>query len=431
MTDERVPGTDEQQLGEASISETSPPLPPEFPPPPGGWESWSTTPAPAERQPARGRGRVVLAAILAGLLLLGGIGIGWGLTRGFGGNAPSGTRAPLTAVQPSVGHADQALNVQTVAAQVEPAVVDINTTILVDASGRKAEAAGTGMIVTSTGQVLTNNHVIRGATSIQVTIEGHSSSNTAKVVGVDPADDVALLQIQGVSGLPTVTLADSSTLAVGQDVVAIGNALGQGGTPTVTQGSISALGQSITVSDGRGGTESLSDVIEMDAPIQPGDSGGPLVNAAGQVVGMITAGSREGRSQQAVSSVGFAISSNSALSVVNEIRAGHSSSRIFLGPLGFLGVEVLNLDAAAISRLGLNVTSGALVRGVFPGSPAAHVGMSRDSVITAINGVHIESADTLGPIIHQYKPGAQIQVTWVDQRGSHTSTVRLIEGPAV
>jgi S1-C subfamily serine protease len=286
------------------------------------------------------------------------------------------------------------------------------------------------MIVTSNGQVLTNNHVIRGATSIQVTIEGRSSSYTAQVVGVDPTDDIALLQIQGVSGLPTVTLANSSTLSVGQDVVAIGNALGKGGTPTVTQGSISALGLSITVSDGRGGTESLSDVIEMDAPIQPGDSGGPLVNAAGQVVGMITAGSREGRSQS-TSSVGFAITSNAALSVVNEIRAGHSSSKIILGQPGFLGIEVQNLNAAAISRLGLKVTSGALVVGVFPGSPAARAGMSPDSVITAINGAHVESADALGPIIHQYKSGDQIQVTWVDQKGSHTSTVRLIDGPAV
>jgi S1-C subfamily serine protease len=129
--------------------------------------------------------------------------------------------------------------------------------------------------------------------------------------------------------------------------------------------------------------------------------------------------------------VGFAITSNAALSVVNEIRAGHASSKIILGQPGFLGVEVQNLDAAAISRLGLNVTSGALVVGVFPGSPAAKAGMSSDSVITAINGAHIESADTLGPIIHQYKSGDQIRVTWVDQKGLHTSTVRLIDGPAV
>src|SRR5438876_4642005 len=186
MTDERDPGTDDQERGEASMPEPPTSLPPEFPPPPGGWEWWSTPAAAAETQPTRGRGRVVLAAVLAGLLLLGGIGIGWGLTRGFGGSSGTGTGAPLTAVQPSVGHADQALNVKAVAAQVEPAVVDINTTVLVDASGRSAEAAGTGMVVTSTGQVLTNNHVIRSATSIWVTVEGHQGTYAAKVIGVDP-----------------------------------------------------------------------------------------------------------------------------------------------------------------------------------------------------------------------------------------------------
>jgi S1-C subfamily serine protease len=361
-------------------------------------------------------------------LLLGGIGIGWGLTRGFGGSGPA-SQAPLTAAKPSTGQADQALNVQAVADKVKPAVVDINTVILANASGRTAEAAGTGMIVSASGQVLTNNHVIQGATKITVSVEGRPGMYTAQVLGVDPTHDVALIQIQGVSGLPTVSFADSSTVTVGQEVVAIGNALGKGGTPTVTHGAISALGLSITVSNGRGGTESLSDVIETDAPIQPGDSGGPLVNAAGQVVGMITAGSRE--RSASTSSSGFAITSNSALSVVNEVRAGHASGDIIIGQTGFLGVEVSNLDAAAIARLGLAITSGALIVGVFPGSPASQAGMGADSVITAIDGVKVDSADTLGPIIHQYKPGDRIQVKWVDRRGTHTNSVVLVTGPAV
>jgi S1-C subfamily serine protease len=431
MSDEQIPGMEGGRSGEQDVPDPLPPPPPlAFPPPPGGWEAVAASAAPGEAPPARRRGRVVLSAVLAGLLLLGGIGIGWGLTKGFGGKSSSGAEAPLTAARPSVGQADQALNVQAVADQVEPAVVDINTVLLADSSGRTAEAAGTGMILTATGQVLTNNHVVQGATSITVTIEGRSGTFSAQVVGADPTDDVALIQIEGVSGLPTVTLADSSTLKVGQDVVAIGNALGQGGTPSVTSGTILSLGRSITVSDGRGGTESLTNVIQMDAPIQPGDSGGPLVNAAGQVVGVITAGSREGRSQ-GPSEVGFAITSNDALSVVNEIRAGHESSTIIIGPVGFLGVEVQNLDQAAITRLGLNVSSGALVVGIFPGSPAARAGMPADSVITAIDGTKVESADALGPIIHQYEPGDQIEVTWVDQRGTHTSVVRLVTGPAV
>jgi S1-C subfamily serine protease len=405
------------------------PPPPEFPPPPGGWEPWSTPTETIEAPAQRRGGRGLVAAILAGILLIGGIGIGWGITRGFEGGS-SGAQAPLTAVQPSAGQTDQALNVQSVADQVEPAVVDINTEILADASGRTGEAAGTGMILTSSGQVLTNNHVIRGSTSISVTIQGRPGSYDARVVGADPTGDVALLQLEGVSGLPTVTLADSSTLRVGQEVVAIGNALGQGGDPTVTQGMISALGLSITVSDGRGGTESLSNMIQTSAPIQPGDSGGALVNASGQVVGMITAGSRDGREDR-TSRVGFAITSSAALSVVNEIRAGHESSTIIIGQTGFLGVEVQNLDAATAERLGLSVSSGALVVGVFPDSAADQAGMSANSVITAINGVNVASADALGPVIHQYKPGDNVRVTWVDQSGTHTSTLQLTTGPAV
>jgi S1-C subfamily serine protease len=429
MPDEQLPRTEGQEPGtDYQPGPLPPPPPPAFPPPPGGWE---TVESPGGPEPApRRRGRVVLSAVLAGVLLLGGVGIGWGLTKGFGGHSPSGAQAPLTAAKPSTGQADQALNVRAVADRVEPAVVDINTVLLADSSGRTAEAAGTGMILTSTGQVLTNNHVVQGATSVTVTIDGRSGTFSAQVVGADPVDDVALIQIQGVSGLPTVTLADSSTLKVGQEVVAIGNALGQGGTQSVTSGTILALGRSITVSDGRGGSESLTNVIEMDAPIQPGDSGGPLVNAAGQVVGMITAGSREGRSQ-GPSDEGFAIASNDALNVINEIRAGHESSNIIIGPVGFLGVEVQNLDAAAISRLGLNVSSGALVVGVFPGSPAAGAGMPEDSVITAIDGTKVESADAMGPIMHRYEPGDQVRVTWVDGRGTHTRTVSLVTGPAV
>jgi S1-C subfamily serine protease len=429
---------DHQDLHEEPVEPAGAEPPPlDFPPPPPGpWLPWAgegptaTSAGEAPPAPERKRGRSLVAAVLATFLLISGIGIGWGLTRGFGNGASHGGQAPITAVQQPQGRADQAINVAAVATKVKPAVVDVNTRVLVDVSGRTAEAAGTGMVLTASGQILTNNHVIRGATSIQVTVVGRPGSFTAQVVGADPTDDVALLQVQGVSSLPTVTLADSSTLDVGQDVVAIGNALGQGGSPTVTQGSVTGVGRSITVSDGRGGTESLNDIIETDAPIQPGDSGGALVNAAGQVVGMITAGSREGRSQ-AVSRVGYAITSNTVLRIVNEIRAGRSSSTIIIGQVGFLGVEVENLDADTIARLGLGISSGALVTGVFPGSPAAQAGMTSNSVITAINGTAVDSADALGPVIHKYQPGDQIKVTWVDHSGSHTSTVRLIAGPAV
>jgi S1-C subfamily serine protease len=309
-----------------------------------------------------------------------------------------------------------------VADKVSPAVVDINTVI-----GRGGQAAGTGMILTSSGEVLTNNHVVQQATSIKVTIQGRANTYTATVLGVSPTADVALIQIQGVSGLPTVTLADSSSLSVGQSVVAMGNAGGQGGAPSVTEGSITALDQSITASDGNS-SEQLSGLIQSDAQISAGDSGGPLVNASGQVIGMITAGATQGF-RQTTTNVGFAIPSNTALGVVNDIRAGHASSSVIIGQSGMIGVTVTDLTAAAASQLGLNVSSGALVTSVVAGGPAQQAGIGRDSVITAVNGTTIDSSSALGPAIQTHKPGDHIQVKWVDQSGSHTATLTLVPGP--
>ncbi len=389
---------------------------PEEPPtvPMWGWEP-SRAPGTAlgSPPPERRRGRVVIAVVLAGLVLVsGGIGIGWVLTRS---GSPSPARAPLNgapATATPIGQADQGLNARAVADKVEPAVVNINTVIdsnPFDNVPPQGRGAGTGMVVTSNGQVLTNNHVIDGAIRIE---------------------DIAVLQIQGISGLPTVTLADSSKLTVGQEVLAIGNALGRGGTPSVTEGTISALGRSITVQDGRGGLEHLDGLIQTDAVIQPGDSGGPLVNSAAQVVGMITAGARNTR-LQSDSRVGFAIPSSAALKVVNEIRAGHASSSVIIGQPGYLGVEVRELDAATARRLGLDAGSGVLVMGATPGTPAARAGISEGSVITEVEGQKVSSIDELGSELHQHKPGEEIRVTWVDENGTHTATARLINGPAV
>jgi S1-C subfamily serine protease len=399
-------------------------------PPPGAWDgqAWGGSPPelpvpPTASPPPRRR---ALAAAVAGLLLLGaGVGIGWGV----GGIHRGGSSIPLGTV-PQSG-SGQGLSAQAIASKVSPAVVDVNTAI--DAFGAggqpRGEAAGTGVLLTSSGEVLTNNHVIVGATSIRVTIQGYGS-HTATVIGADPSDDVALLQVGGVSGLPAATLADSSRLTVGQRVVAIGNALGRGGPPAVTEGSISALGRSLTVDGRNGRAENLSDLIQTDAPISPGDSGGPLVNESGQVVGIITAAAAASPFQ-GVSSEGFAIPVNAAVDIVNEIRAGHATSDIIIGQTGFMGVQVRNLDAQTASQLGLGVTSGALVVGVVPGTPAADAGIPTDAVITAVDGQQIASADELGPVIYTHKPGQRIAVTWVDRNGTHTATISLIIGPAV
>src|SRR5207245_11524785 len=163
-----------------------------------------------------------------------------------------------------------------IAAKVSPAIVDINTTV---GSG---QAAGTGMLVTSTGEILTNNHVVSGSTSITVVVQSRSQTYSAHVVGVDVAEDVAVIQLRpNVSGLPTVTIADSSSLKVGDTVVAIGNALGRGGAQPATQGHVTALDQTITASEGRSSSETLSGMIQSDALIYEGDSGGTLLNSSG------------------------------------------------------------------------------------------------------------------------------------------------------
>jgi S1-C subfamily serine protease len=411
---------------DAPAEPSTEPLPlPAWPPPPRPIPPPPSTVS-LDRAPVRPRGGRIVAGILAALVLLGsGIGIGWALTRA----SSSGSQPPVAAVQPEQPKTGgQDLTAEQIAAQVDPAIVDIDT-VLTDGFGRTGAAAGTGMVVTSSGEVLTNNHVIEGATQIHVTVSGRSNTYTAHVVGVDPKGDVALLQIEGASDLSTVTFADSTTLHVGDEVVALGNALGRGGTPQVTEGAITALSQSIQVSDGRGGTEDLEGLIQIDASIQPGESGGPLVNRAGQVIGMITAGQRSQFSSS--SSVGFAITSNAALHVVNEIRAGHESDGIIIGPPGFLGVGVDELDAATASQLGLAANGGVLVVRVSPDSPAAKAGISANSVITRINGTTVHSVDELGTAIRAHDPGEQISVTWVDQSGTHSAAVTLISGPAV
>ncbi|HXN77535.1 MAG TPA: trypsin-like peptidase domain-containing protein, partial [Candidatus Dormibacteraeota bacterium] len=324
---------------------------------------------------------------------------------------------PGSPIQPAPS-AGGRLNTDAIAAKVDPAIVDINTVV---GSG---QAAGTGQIITSNGEILTNNHVVDRSTSIQVTIAGRSQAYPAHVIGVDPSADIALIQIDGVSGLPTVSFASSSSVKVGDPIVAIGNALGQGGTPDVSQGSIIALDQTITASEGSTKSEQLTGMLQSDATIYPGDSGGAIVNSAGQVVGMITAGDVQGFRSSA-STVNYAIPSDTILSVVNQIRSGQASSQIIYGQTGYIGVTVQNLDANAAAQLNLTVSSGALVQGVQPSSPAAGAGITRYSVITSVAGTSITNIDDLGSTLLAHKPGERVPITWVNQSGTHTATVTL------
>jgi S1-C subfamily serine protease len=427
-------GEVQPQLPAPESAPATPPVAPQpFAPPPaaaapGTWWAPPPPPTPAAQTNDSVWHRIAAAVVLAAVVAAaGGIGIGWSLARVVANHNTANQGQPITAVNPGSGSGSQNtgnLNAAAIAAKVDPAIVDINT---VTASG---QGAGTGMILTSSGEVLTNNHVVDGATSLQVTIAGRSGTYVADVVGVDPTADVALIQVEGVSGLPTVTLASSSSLQVGQSVVALGNALGAGGTPNETQGSITALDQSITASEGRGVTEQLTGLIQSDAAISPGDSGGALVNSAGQVIGMITAGQTQGF-RTTVSTVGYAVPSDVALTVVNQIRSGQSSSEVIIGAVGYIGVSVRDLDSATAAQLGLSVSTGALVIGVQTGSPAASAGINQYSVITSVAGSAVTSTATLGTAIHAHKPGERISVTWVNQTGTHTATLTLESGPAI
>ena len=293
-----------------------------------------------------------------------------------------------------------------------------------------ASAAGTGIVLTSSGTVLTNNHVIDGATTIKVVLPGTGRSYTAKVVGYDRTADVAVLQLEHASNLKTLRLGDSSSLTVGSLVTAYGNAGGTGSF-TAARGRVTGLGKTITASDDDGGSsEQLTGLIETNAGVVPGDSGGPLLDSAGRVVGMDTAAS-SGAGYQSISSTdAYAIPIARALTIAQEIETGHASATVHVGGTAFLGVEVESPSSSYGGYGGYSSASGALVAGVVSGGPAAAAGLAAGDVITAIDGRTVTSPATVSSLILTMKPGAKVTVTYTDQAGGrHTVRVTLGSGP--
>jgi S1-C subfamily serine protease len=314
-------------------------------------------------------------------------------------------------------------------------MVDINSTL----KYQDGAAAGTGMILSANGVVLTNNHVVEGSTHLTATTVVSGKKYQATVIGVDPADDVALIKLQGASGLKPVQVGDSSKVTLNTAVVAIGNAGGTGGSPTVTTGSITALDRTITASDSGSGqnTETLHNMLQTNAPIAEGDSGGALANAAGQVIGMNTAANSQSLGG-AGTSMGFAIPVNRALSIAKKIAAGNTSGGILIGPKGFMGVGVdaVTDASACLAQSGVAqgyqvpTQSGALVCNVYPGTPAYKAGVRAGDVITGVSGRSVTTASGLTGVMLKYKPGATVSLTWVDSsKQSHTSPLTLINGP--
>jgi S1-C subfamily serine protease len=314
--------------------------------------------------------------------------------------------------------------VSGIAAKVDPALVDINTELY--SGGR---AAGTGIVLTSNGEVVTNNHVIDGATSISVTDVGNGRTYSADVVGYDRTGDIAVIQLLNASGLTTASIGNSDGVSVGDQVVALGNAGGTGGTPSEADGQVTALNQSITASDaGAGTSENLTGLIQTNAALQPGDSGGSLVDSSGRVIGIDTAAS-EGFSFQG-SGQGYAIPIKTALGIAQQIAARQTSSTIHIGPTAFLGVEIQPSSSSANIGSGSS-GSGATLAGVIQGQPAAQAGLAAGDVITSLGGKSIDSPETLSAVVSQYKPQDKVELGWTDTSGgSHTATIQLATGPA-
>lgn len=280
------------------------------------------------------------------------------------------------------------------------------------------------MVLGSDGEVVTNNHVIEGATTIKVVDVGNHRTYGATVIGYDLSQDVAVLRLAGASKLHTIERGDSSRAKVGDGVVVVGNAEGAGGTPSYAGGSITALDQSITAQDQvSGATEQLTGMIETNAEVLPGDSGGALVNSTGQVIGMTSAAS-ESYEFQSSTTQGYAIPINQALAVARQIEAGQPSSTVHIGPTAFLGV----LARTPPPFFG---DAGAEVVEVVPGSPAAQAALTPGDLITSVNGQAVTSAESLTDLLLGESPGATARVGYLDLAGQqHSVTATLGSGPA-
>jgi len=427
----------------------------------GGYGSGGWDPGPRRRR-ARRRGHLLIYVTVAALAA----GVGAALTVAFDGPGSSpaagASSSGIPSPQDNATGSGAALNPAAVERKVEPALVDITATL----SYASETAEGTGMILSPSGLVLTNNHVIDGATAVRVSLaDDLDRGYPARVIGYDSTDDVALLQLTGASGLATVSIGNSAQVRVGTPVLALGDAQGRGGV-TPARGYISGLNRSIQASDqGSGTTEDLNHMLQTSAQIQQGDSGGALANSAGQVIGMVTAANTPSGAQPG-GSMGFAIPINTALAIARQIAAGQSSSTVYIGLPGFLGVEVAQSNSAnpqqqaaderrsgdnqggdnrggprglacvadgqepGVPRRIAPAGSGVLIMGVLCGTAAQSAGLAAGDVIISADGQAVTTPDSLTAITARYHPGGVVSVGWVAVNGSrHAARIVLGEGP--
>lgn len=392
---------------------TEAPAPPAPPPTAGGYALRDTPhpaappPAPSSpppappsvpRQGASRRWPIAVSSALIGAL------VGAGVAAGLMAADDDDGSAPRRGANSSV--VKTADNVAEVLAKVEPAVVSVRTRsfdLNAFLEPVPSEGAGTGFVIGADGVIVTNNHVIEGAQEIEVVFPDGEASD-AVVLGRDPDFDIAVIKVDR-AGLSTVTIGDADELQVGDDVIAIGNALALEGGPTVTRGIVSALDRTLGVPGGG----QLEPLIQTDAAINLGNSGGPLVNAAGEVVGINTAiiGGAE--------NIGFAIEIGAVTPVIDELREGRVRTR------PFLGVQTITLDADIAEQFDVDADAGVLVLDVVPGSGAELAGLQRGDVIVSIAGDNVEKSEDVAASVRDRKPGDKVPITFL--RGSERNTV--------
>jgi len=332
--------------------------------------------------------------------------------RGPEVNVPTGPSAAAASPAPSAS----LLSPAQVVAKINPTVVNL-TVRLGNANNGKA---GTGIVLSADGLVLTSNHVISGGTQISAFDVGNGRTFTANVLGFDRSHDIALLKLRNASNLKKITVGNSSAVKVGDGVVAVGNAGGEGGTPKAAAGKVTALNQTIvaTESDGQGARR-LSGMIQVNADIKPGDSGGPLVNRSGQLIGVNTAAASEEQAQSS-GAEGYAVPSDTAMSIARQIENGQASGTVHIGQTALLGVSVNDGKGR-----------GATVTGVVPGGPAQDAGLRTGDVISAVDGESVDSPEELTAVLDKHQPGDRVQVEWTDRNGrDRQADVELATGAA-
>jgi putative serine protease PepD len=401
--------------GANGLGDALPPALP-YPPPPGGGGGGTTT---TDKGPRGKWLRVSVVSAVIGALIGGGVAA---LADNNSNNGGSNVTIHESNTAAGAAVLSGNVTIPELVKKVNPAVVSID----VKSGGNEDE--GTGMIITSNGEVITNNHVIElfntggGKGTITVTEFGQKQSDPATLIGYNTQQDVALLKINNASNLKTITFGSSAKTEVGDAVVAIGNALGlAAGTPTVTQGIVSALGRSVTAGGAGTASETLQNLIQTDAAINPGNSGGPLIDTAGEVIGMNTAVAGTSNDGTSAQNIGFAIPAASVESLIPQLEKGGPATNSG----GYLGVDITTLTSALRQQYGFTPTSGAVILSVIAGSPAAKAGLQQGDVIVDISGTAIASAQDLQNVVQKSKAGQSVSVTYYVGDNKHTTSVTL------